>query len=51
MKKSNPTSRILAYPFVNEQGVFTYSKEHTDEMMNFMSSILSQIVEKDKIFI
>jgi spore photoproduct lyase len=51
MKKLNPRSKILAYPFCNKEGVFTYSKEHNEAMMNFAYNILAKYVKEESIFI
>lgn len=51
MRRVNPFSEITAYPFENEDGVYTYSEVHRKMMLDFMSNILNKYVEKERIFI
>lgn len=50
MKKVNPYSILLSYPFENIDGVCTYSKEHHKSMMSFIYNIVSNYIEKENIF-
>lgn len=51
MKKVNPRSEILTYPFESKHGVCTYSREHCMEIKNFIYNILVKYVETEKIFV
>ncbi|WP_446899055.1 SPL family radical SAM protein [Clostridium sp. LBM24168] len=51
MKRVNPLSEILAYPFRIDNGVYTYTKSHCTEMIDFIYNILTEYLEKEKIYI
>lgn len=51
MEKIRPRSKILAYPFEINEGVCTYSKCHSKELIEFVYKETSKHIDKDKIFI
>lgn len=51
MKKVNPYSIVLSYPFKVQNGVCTYADIHHKTMIDFVYNLLSKYVEKEKIFI
>jgi spore photoproduct lyase len=51
MKKVNPYSVVLSYPFEIENGVCTYSDLHHKAMIDFVYSLVCRYIKKEKIFI
>ncbi len=51
MRKQNPNSLLLAYPFVCEEGVYSYPREIQQKMFSFVEEELLQYIEKEKLFI
>lgn len=51
MVRLNPRSLLLAYPFEIQDGVCTYSEMHHRKMTNFVYSIVSNYVDRNKIFV
>lgn len=51
MKNNRKNSIILNYPFQCQEGVYTYSAEENEKMLNFMKNLILEYVEEKKIFI
>ncbi len=52
MKKANPNSKILAYPFVkSNDDVYTYQSYVNEEMLKFMQKTLSNYIKEQKIYL
>jgi spore photoproduct lyase len=50
MRKQRSNSSVLFYPYENDNGVFHYSKERTEEMLSFVLGLLKEYLPEDKIF-
>lgn len=51
MRKNNRGSKILAYPFQCELGVYSYPKEMREKMINLVLDEICKYVERDKIYL
>lgn len=51
MRKQNPNSRILYYPYDCENGVYSYSAEKRERALKFIKNILLEYIEEEKIYI
>lgn len=51
MRKQNPTSALLSYPFACVNGVCSYSDENKKELLDFVHKKLLTYIEKSKIYI
>lgn len=51
IRKQNPNSRILYYPYDCEDGVYSYSKESRKKSLEFIKKLLLNYVDEKKIFI
>ncbi|EOD01195.1 Spore photoproduct lyase [Caldisalinibacter kiritimatiensis] len=51
IKKERTNSMLLAYPFECKNGVCSYTKEHTEQMINFVYNKVNKYVTKEKIYI
>lgn len=51
IKKQRRNSKIMAYPFVCNNGVYSYSNKHSDELIHFVYNLLNKYVDKEKIYI
>ncbi|HEY4533362.1 MAG TPA: radical SAM protein [Fusobacterium sp.] len=51
MRKQNRNSLLLSYPFVCEQGVYSYPREIQKKIFNVVKKELTQYVEEEKLFI
>lgn len=51
MKRNRVNSIILNYPFQCYEGVYTYSLEENNEMLNYIKNEILKFVEEKKIFI
>ena len=50
MRRAMPRSSVVQFPFVNENGYYSYGKELSDRMEEFVISQLAEIVPRDRIF-
>lgn len=50
MRKQNPESAVLQFPYENENGVYQYQRELTNEMLNFAMEALKESIPEEKIF-
>ena len=50
MRKSEPYSAVVQFPFQNDGGVYHYGKELTEQMEHYLTGKLLQYVPEDKIF-
>ncbi|MBA4689044.1 MAG: radical SAM protein [Candidatus Galacturonibacter soehngenii] len=50
MRKQNPKSAVLQFPYENENGVYQYQRELTNEMLNFAMDALKESIPEEKIF-
>ena len=50
MRRSEPYSAVVQFPFVNDGGICYYGRELTEEMERFMLSRLSYVTSPDRIF-
>lgn len=51
MKKNRVNSLVLNYPFSCYDGVYTYSKEENEEMIEFMRREILKYVPEEKLFV
>lgn len=51
MRKQNPSSLLLHYPFQNDNGVFHYGKILSKTMITYISHLITQYIPNKKIFI
>lgn len=51
MRKIQPCSAVVQFPYQNENGVYHYSKELMEQMQQHMVNYLKKIVSEDKIFL
>ncbi len=51
MRRQNPHSKILYFPYENENGVYTYSKEIREKMIDFVREKLLNYLDGKRIFI
>ncbi|MBS9776372.1 MAG: radical SAM protein [Fusobacterium sp.] len=51
MRKQNPNSKILYFPYENKEGVYSYSEEITKNMIEFVEEKLLTYIDREKIFI
>ncbi len=50
IRKAEPDSAVVQYPFVTENGVCSYGSALSEEMEGYLVSLLMQYVEEDKLF-
>ncbi|OPJ62273.1 SPL family radical SAM protein [Clostridium oryzae] len=50
IKKINMCSELLAYPYETVNGVCSYNKKHSDELINYVVNKVEQCVPKEKVF-
>lgn len=50
MRKQNQASAVLQFPYINENGVYHYTKELTHEMLDFAYQNLKEDLPENKIF-
>lgn len=51
MKKNRGNSKLLYYPFICKNGVYSYSDKDIEDMIKFMKDKVLEYIEKDKVFI
>ena len=52
MRKKRPASALLQYPYENENGVYHYGTERSNEMLQTIKALLlSYQVPEEKIFL
>lgn len=51
MRKQNPNSKLLYYPYVCEDGVYSYSREKREKALNYIKTILLKFINAEKIYI
>lgn len=51
LRKQNPNSKILYYPYTCENGVYSYSKEKKEKALNFVKERLLEYINLEKIYI
>lgn len=51
MRKQNPYSKLLYYPYDCENGVYSYSSEKRKECLDFIKNLLLNYITSEKIFI
>ncbi len=50
MRKQNPKSAVLQFPYENENGVYQYQRKLTKEMLTFAMEELKESLPEEKIF-
>lgn len=50
IQRERPHSVLLAYPFVCDDGVFSYAEKHTKEMVDFVYKKIRAYLPKEKIY-
>lgn len=51
MRKQNPDSKVLYYPYECVEGVYSYSKEKRERALKFVKELLLCHIEENKIFV
>ncbi len=51
MRKARPGSAVVQFPYQNDNGVYHYSKELTEQMEGFLVNALKKKVPEEKIFL
>ncbi len=51
MRKNQPQSAVIQFPYQNDNGVYHYSRELTHQMEGFLVDSLTKKLPKDKIFL
>lgn len=51
MRKNDPSSAVVQFPYQNDGGVYHYSKELTEQMEGYMVEHLTEQMPKEKIFL
>lgn len=51
MRKQEPESQIIQFPFENDHGVYHYSRELSEKMISFVYDLVKKEIPEDKIFI
>ena len=51
MRKTNPCSAVVQFPYQNDGGVYHYSEELTENMEGFLVDNLKKKIPEDKIFL
>lgn len=51
MRKTRPGSAVVQFPYQNDNGVYHYSKELTEQMEGFLVELLKKKVPEEKIFL
>ena len=51
MRKNQPGSAVVQFPYQNDNGVYHYSKELTAQMEGFLTERLKKVISEDKIFL
>lgn len=50
MRKNEPDSSVVQFPYINEGGVYCYGKELTEQMEGYLTEKLSKMMPQEKIF-
>lgn len=51
IKRQRRMSKIMAYPFVCNNGVYSYNDKHSAKLIHFVYKLLNKYVDKEKIYI
>lgn len=51
MRKNQPNSAVVQFPYQNDGGVYHYSKELTGQMERFLVDNLKRTIPENKIFL
>lgn len=51
MRKNQPGSAVVQFPYQNDNGVYHYSRELTERMEGFLTSQLKTVMPEEKIFL
>ena len=50
MRRAMPASRVVQFPFINENGYYSYGKELSGEMENYVIDLFSGKIPSEKMF-
>ena len=50
MRRAMPRSSVVQFPFVNENGYYSYGKELSERMEAFVMNELAKVVPRERIF-